>query len=253
MSGKQYHQSSLKRQALREERTKKERQKRLRLVMTIVGVAIGVVALVVALRAFASPSATDIIEITPAARPQVDRNSMGDPNAPVQIVEFSDFQCPYCGQFATTTEPLITETYVSSGKVYFTYRSMGNFISQNIGRGSTESRDSAEAAYCAADQGKFWDYRDILFANVKGEDVGSFTKDRLVAMAEALGLNSGDFRDCLDSGKYRDQVNQDYLDGREAGVTGTPSFLINGKLLVGAQPFSVFQQEIEAALAAGGN
>jgi len=245
--------SKTKKQAQREERLKRERQKRLRLILSIVGGAVLIVLAIVAIRSLAAPSATEIVQVTPKTRPQTERNNVGDPNAPVKIVEFSDFQCPYCKQFADNTEQTIIDTFVSSGKVYFTYRSMGNFVSQNIGKGGTESRASAEAAYCAADQGKFWEYKDSLFVNWLGEDIGSYTTARLAAMAESLGLDVEQFRNCLSDKKYRDQVEQDYQDGIAAGVTGTPSFLINGKLIVGAQPIGTFQQEIEAALQAAGN
>lgn len=194
-------------------------------------------------------------------RPQADMNSMGDPNAPVKIVEFSDFQCPFCSNFYKETEPLLVDQYISTGKVHFTYRSTGNWVSQNINSGLTESEDAAEAAYCAGDQGKYWEMHDFLFENVLGEDVGSFTDRRLAAIAEAAGLDMDQFNDCYPSNKYRDEVVKDGQDALAAGVQGTPSFVLtytdaNGQevteLIEGAQPFSVFQEKIEAALAASG-
>jgi protein-disulfide isomerase len=253
MSQKQERQSASKKQALQQERRKKEQQKRLRLMAIIAGIAILIVVSIVLIRNFTSSSMSEVVQATLKARPQAVANNTGDPNAPVKIVEFSDFQCPYCKQFADQTEQALIDTYVTPGKVYFTYRSMGNFVSRNIGKGGTESRDSAEAAYCAGDQGKFWEYKDTLFANWQGEDVGSFSGKRLNAMAEQLGLDLNKFSDCMSSNKFLDQVNQDFSDGSAAGVTGTPSFLINGKLITGAQPLSVFQKEIEAALQASGN
>ncbi len=253
MGTKQTRQTATKKQALQDERKKKEQQRRLRLVLLIGGGAILIILAVVLLRNLTKPSLTDVVQVTPKVRPQTDANHVGDPNAPVKLVEFSDFQCPYCKQFADTTEQALIDAYVSTGKVFLTYRSMGNFVSQNIGQGGTESRDSAEAAYCAGDQGKFWEYKDTLFGNWLGEDVGSFSNQRLEAMAENLGLDMGKFRECIKSNQFLEQVNQDYADGIAAGVTGTPSFQVNGKLITGAQPFSVFQQEIEAALAATGN
>ncbi len=258
MSPKQVRQSDSKRQAQREERLKRERQKRLRMFLYI---GLGVILLGVGIyainqlagRSNGKVAEGEIITITPKQRSQIQGNSMGDPNAPVKIIEYSDFQCPYCKQFSDTTEQGIIDNFVATGKVYFTFRSMGNFISRNIGLGGTESRDAAEAAYCASDQGKFWEYKDILFANSLGEDEGYFARVRLGKMAEAIGLDLTQFNDCMDSEKYRDRVEQDGIDGQAAGITGTPSFLINGKLVVGAQPYSTFQAEIEAALAASGN
>ena len=104
----------------------------------------------------------------PRSYPNANGNSLGDPNAPIKIEEFSDFQCPYCQNFHDQTEALLVEQYVNTGKVYFTYRSMGNFLSQNIGGGKTESQDAALAAYCAGDQNKFWDMQAYLFANILG-------------------------------------------------------------------------------------
>lgn len=150
-------------------------------------------------------------------------------------------------------EQQIIDNYVATGKVYFVYRSMGNMLSDNINRqaggNNTESRDAAEAAYCAGDQNKFWEYHDILFANQTGEGVGDYTQKRLIAFADTLGLNTADFKSCLTGGKYRDRVLQDEKDGNAAGIRATPSFVINGKVLEGAQPFSAFQVAIEAALA----
>lgn len=202
---------------------------------------------------------TGITVVDPNPRPQTDKNSMGDPNAPVKIVEFSDYQCPFCERFSTDTEPSLIESYISTGKVHFTYRSTGNWVSQNINSGLTESEDAAEAAYCAGDQGKYWEMHDMIFGNVLGEDVGSFTDRRLSAIAEKTGLDMTQYEDCYSSNKYRDEVVKDGQDALAAGVQGTPSFVLTytnasgeevTELIEGAQPFSVFQEKIEAALAA---
>jgi protein-disulfide isomerase len=187
---------------------------------------------------------------------------MGDPDAPVTIIEYSDYQCPFCANFWKNTETQLVEEYVKTGKVYFVFRSMGNFVSTNITRqtGGTnnESELAAQAAYCAGDQGKFWEYHDTLFTNQLGENEGYFVRARLDAYAEATGLDMNTFKDCMDSKKYQDMVNKDGLDGTNAGVNGTPSFVINGKLIEGALPFenpdaeTDFKREIEAALSAAG-
>ena len=254
MSKKQSKETVSKRQMVREQRAKKQRQQRLVTIGIIGVVALAVVALLaipyIRSRLQANQPVGDIVKVTPVARPQADRNSMGDPNAPVKIVEYSDYQCPFCKRFSDETQPQIVDTYVATGKVYFTYRSMGNFVSDNLRTGGVESKEAAEAAYCAADQNKYWEYHDMLFANWKGEEVGSFTANRLMAFGEALGLNMDEFRSCYNGNKYANQVQQDSTDGLAAGIKATPSFLINGKLVEGALPFSDFQQQIEAALTA---
>jgi protein-disulfide isomerase len=183
-------------------------------------------------------------------RPPTQANTVGDPNAPIMIQEYSDFQCPYCRIFSENTEAQLLETYVDTGKVFFVYNSFGEFI-------GPESRASAEAAYCAGDQGKFWEMHDIIFANQTGENVGNYSDRRLKAFAEQLDLNMGEFNSCYNSGKYNDEVDQDFTDGRNYQVQATPSFImtytVNGEtktvMIEGAQPFSEFQTQIEAALA----
>jgi len=199
----------------------------------------------------------EVIPIEPNPRPNAEGTSMGDPNAPIHMVEYSDFQCPYCKRFATDTEPLLVEYFVKTGKLYFTYRTAGNWVSRNINSNKTESQDAGLAAYCAADQDKFWEMHDTIFANnLNVEDQGSFSDKRLTAMAESIGLEMEAYQDCYDSGKYEDQVQQDFDDATAAGISGTPFFVltytVNGasktEIIEGAQPINVFQQTIEAIL-----
>ncbi|RPH57689.1 MAG: DsbA family protein, partial [Chloroflexi bacterium] len=227
-----------KRQEMREKRAKQERTQRL---LIIGGVAIIAIAVALALILPGLQPVGAIAQHPPMNRPQVNFNGMGDPNAPVKIIEYSDFQCPYCGKFTTDTEQQIIDAYIATGKVYFEYRSFGQFIGE-------ESVRAAEAAYCAGDQGKFWEMHDIIFANQTGENVGAYTDKRLNTFARELGLDMNTFDDCFSSGKYRERVLQDGVDAQQAGIRATPSFLVNGKVLEGAQPFSAFQKEIEAAL-----
>jgi protein-disulfide isomerase len=231
-----------KRQELRAKRAQQERTQRILIIAGVVVIAIAIVMLVAlpSIRESLQPEGT-ITEHKPMNRPQVKFNGMGDPNAPVKIIEYSDFQCPYCGQFTLNTEQQLIDAYIVTGKVYFEYHSFGVFIGEESGR-------AAEAAYCAGDQNKFWEMHDIIFANQTGENVGAYTDKRLTAFAKKLGLEMGAFNDCFTSGKYADQVKQDGVEGRQAGVKATPSFTINGKLVEGAQPFSAFQTEIDALL-----
>ncbi|MCC7118618.1 MAG: thioredoxin domain-containing protein [Anaerolineales bacterium] len=217
---------------------------------------------------------TNVVAVSSPERTQTDANHMGDPNAPVQLVEFADYQCPYCERFFKDTEPLLEKTYVETGKVYFTYRSAGNWVSLNMRGGKTESADAAQAAYCAGDQNLYWTMHDMLYENVIGEDAGSFVDRRLIAIAEKTpGLDLAQFTECYNSNKYKSQIEQDYQDAVDAGVNGTPSFMLtytdaSGKqvpfvytdpqgktlqgLIEGAYPFDFFQEKIEAALAAAG-
>lgn len=184
------------------------------------------------------------------ARPNADFNTAGDPNAPITITEYSDFQCPYCRIFFENTEELLMKQYVETGTVHFVYKSVGAFI-------GAESKAAAEAAYCAGDQGKFWEMHDILFTNQTGENVGAFDDRHLEAFADELGLDRGQYDDCRSSGKYSDQAEQDAKDATAAGIQATPSFImtydVNGetqtRVIQGAQGIDVFTQEIEAALA----
>jgi protein-disulfide isomerase len=251
-----------KRQARREQQLRQGRRNRLITIgLIVVGAALVVSAIVVPQIRRANQPIAEVKAIDPGTHPNAKDNSMGDPNAPITIEEFSDFQCPYCEQFHQNTEPLLRQYYIDTGKVHFVYRTMGNFVSDNIARSTggiatTESQDAALAAYCAGDQNKFWEMHAYLFGNVVGEDAGSFTPQRLKLIAAKAGLNMDQFNSCYDSGKFRDRVKQDFADGSAAGVNGTPGFLlkykVNGqeksKLIEGAQPFSTFQQDIEAAL-----
>jgi protein-disulfide isomerase len=203
---------------------------------------------------------TGIQTVVPHEHSAVNGNSMGDPAATVKLVEFSDYQCPYCRNFWKDTESQVVDAYVKTGKVYFTARSAGNWVSGNMGGGGVESQNAAMAAYCAADQNKFWDMYDALFTNVLGEEAGSFTSRRLQAIAQSAGLDVNAFNACYSSNKYLSQVNQDFADAKAARITGTPfftiSYLVGGQpktdIVDGAQPFSQFQQKLDAALAAAG-
>ncbi len=178
---------------------------------------------------------------SPRPHPEAKANTMGDPQASVKIIEYADFQCPFCVRFWQETEPQIISTYVATGKVVYEYRSVGAFI-------GPDSALAAEAAYCAGDQGKFWEYHDVLFSNWTGENVGDFTPFKLSLYAATVGLDQITLDDCVSQGKYIGRVQQDVTDADASGIKATPSFLINGKLLEGAQPFDVFQQAIESAL-----
>lgn len=253
---------SQERKSKRQERRAKIAQQERRNRLIMIGLVIlGAVLLVFAVVWPQLRPIAEVVSVDPGTHPNARDNSMGDPNAPIKVEEFADFQCPFCERFHKETEPLLKQYYVDTGKVQFVYRSMGNFVSDNIARGqgtpaTTESQDAALAAYCAGDQDKFWEMHAYLFGNVLGENAGSFTDKRLAAIAEKAGLNMDQFNSCYNSGKFRDRVQQDAQDGQAANVTGTPGFIItytvNGETktdrIDGAVPFSTFQQKLEAAL-----
>jgi protein-disulfide isomerase len=162
--------------------------------------------------------------------------ALGPENAPVTIIQFSDFQCPFSKRYFDETEQLILSAY--GDQVRYVFR---DFPLTSI---HPQAEKAAEAARCAFDQGKFWEYHDMLFQNQGALDV-----DSLKSYAAALGLDQTAFNLCLNSGKYAEEVEKDIEDARSYGVTGSPTLFINGRKVVGAQPYAVFQNIIEEELA----
>jgi len=161
----------------------------------------------------------------------------GVSDAPITMIEFSDFQCPFCGRFYNQVEPRIRKEYVDAGVVrlgYWHFAFLG-----------PESQWAAEASECAGDQDAFWEYHDYLFEHQNGENKGAFSKENLKQFAADLGLDTAAFNECLDSGKYTDFVQSLTQMARQIGVQSTPTFVINGVPVLGAQPFEAFQQVIE--------
>ena len=173
----------------------------------------------------------------------------GDPNAPITIVEFSDFQCPFCARFHVQTLPLLLEEYIDSGKVNLVYR---DFPIQSI---HPNALAAAVAAECANEQGEYWEYHDTLFEKQSGWSrldsnaaISTFSQ-----YATDVGLEQQQFDSCLSSGKYLEEVQGDLSDGRDYDITGTPGFFIgNAEIgfvkINGAQPFDSFQRIIDAQL-----
>jgi protein-disulfide isomerase len=236
-----------KRELLRERRRREEKRKRGIFIGGIVVIAL-IIAAVLIYSSLQSSQPENITMITPSAVPNPQGLSMGDPNAPIKVSEFADFQCPACMLFATQEETTFVNTYVATGKVYFTYLPF-SFLDDRDTRNPPllESHAAAEAAFCAGDQNKFWEYHDILFANQTGENIGDFTAKRLTAFAQALGLDMSQFNACYTNGKYRQQVIDDYNLGMKDNVSQTPSFLVNGTLVTQVD----LQTTIDAQLAAG--
>jgi len=174
--------------------------------------------------------------------------ALGDEKAPVTIVEFSDFECPYCGQHANQVLPQIIKDYVNTGKVRYVIRDLP------IESIHPQAFKAAVAARCAAEQGKYWEMHDRLFKNQQ-----FFVVTQLTGHADALGLDPARFQLCLDTGKYDAEIRNNIRDAVKAGVRGTPTFFVgradteaSGKksitTLSGAQPFAAFQRTLDQML-----
>ena len=165
---------------------------------------------------------------------------MGDKDAKVTIVEFSDFQCPFCSRFHQDTLPQIISEYINKGKVKLVYRdfplSFHNF-----------AKKASIAAECAGEQGGdkvYFKYHDTLY-----ENQASFSDENFKKWAADMGLKADQFNKCYDSDKYASEVDADFTEGQSYGVSGTPAFFVNGWLITGAQPFSAFKEKIDQELA----
>ena len=236
-----------KRQFIEDRRKKNQRQKTLMLTLMIGGVVvvIGAISLAFISSSRVNLSLNDIIQPEIDLRVRVDRNTLGDPNAPVVIEEYSDFGCSHCADFALGTKKLIEQEYIESGQVYLVFHSVGGLL------GSPATLQAAEGAYCAADQNAFWPFHDLIFANQVTllQNRNADISGTLVQFAELLELNPDQFDTCLAERKYQNLAAQDEVDATQKGITGTPTFIVNGVLLRGNQSFEYFQQVIEEELA----
>lgn len=165
--------------------------------------------------------------------------SVGDPNAPVKVVEFSNFGCSHCRTFALETEEQFVKDYVDTGKVFFTY-SVFQF-------NEDETIKAAEAAYCAGEQNRFFEMQKILFEN--STFAGAFADNSISSYAKQVGLDMTAFNQCLESDSQLDDVRADTENARNLGVTGTPMFDVNGTIVYS----NTLVETVEAALAAAGN
>jgi protein-disulfide isomerase len=181
--------------------------------------------------------------------PSANAPALGSADAPVTIVEFGDYQCTWCMRFHENTKDQLVADYVDTGKVRFLFKDFPiNDLSDRA------SSMAARASYCAADQGKYWQYHDEVYNNWDGENTGWVTKDSLQRFAFNVGLDESQFSECLDSGKYGNIVRDNYNLATTIGLDATPSFIILGsdgsepRLLRGAHPYATFEQEIEKTL-----
>ncbi len=177
----------------------------------------------------------------PAAKVDMQKLSQGyptkgDPKAPITIVEFSDFQCPFCGQWFKNAYSQINENYIKKGTVKLVYRHFPLSF-------HPQANPAANAAECANEQGKFWEMHDRIFTNQE-----QLSPENYKAWAKEFGLDTTKFNSCYDTKKYDSKVTADFAEGSGVGVSGTPSFFVNGTLIVGAQGYDAFKSAIDAAI-----
>lgn len=179
---------------------------------------------------------------------------LGDANAPVTIIEYGDYQCPWCNTFFVETQPLIVKNYIDTGKVKMVFR---NFIVNDRTSGQHESHNSALAAECAKDQNKFWDFHDALSqlefndetaSPQTAENNGNLNRDAFMNIAKTLGMDQSKFASCFDSGQYSSEVQQESDQAMKYGLSATPTFFINGQQVTGALPYVQFQAGIDSLL-----
>jgi len=166
---------------------------------------------------------------------------LGDPSAPITILEWGDYQCTFCFRFHQSSLNIILEEYIDPGKI--------NLVFKDFPLNGPDSILGAEAAYCAGDQGKYWAYHNELYSNWAGERTGWINYDSLNQFAKSVNLELDEFTSCLDEHKYKQKVLELEKFGKEIGIDATPSFLIfNDKKIIkirGNQPIDVFRQAID--------
>lgn len=219
---------SLRKELKDRRRKQRQRQRQLALLSIVGGVVLLVALIMIATLVKSDQPAGNFTVITPYPRYMASGTAMGDPNAPVRIDVFEDFQCPACQYFALTVSKQVANELVASGTVYYVFRQYPFLDDRSVTR---ESDQAANASLCAAEQGRFWDYHDMLFVNWKGENEGNLSDAHLTAFAEALELDMKAFKACFKENRYRAQINADLADGEKMGVNGTPSVFVNGKLI----------------------
>lgn len=216
-----------------------------------IGIAAGVAAaaVVAAAAAAAMQSApdyggADMDAMTGSVSTALASPALGDPDAPITIIEFGDYQCHQCYNWFHNTKPGIEAEYIDTGRASLVFVDMAF-----LGR---DSPRAAEASHCAGDQGMYWEYHDTLYRQQgSGIDDGWAAADRLRLFAGSIGLDADQFDECLDSGKHQDRVKYNRDEALRHGVDGTPTFIIVGpgggeQKIVGAQPYGAFRDAIES-------
>lgn len=205
---------------------KAQREKQKKKAITTIFAVVGVIALALVLLYF-------------IPRRKVNGPSVGDPEAPVKVEQFSNFTCSHCRTFALENEESFIKDYVDSGKVYLTYY---NYQFQE-----DDSSKAAEATYCAGEQNKFWEYKKLIYQNAGF--IGAFADESLRTYANTTGLNTDEFQSCLESDRQVNVIDEGRQYGQMIGVNATPTFAVNGELVYSNE----LRAAVDAALAAAGN
>ena len=224
-----------------------------------IGAAIASIAIIVAFLAFDGISNEAELAIAPtptvqeAGPPKITMNTflangspiLGNPDAPVTLVEFGDYQCHFCNVFFHSTEDDILENYVETGKVRMIFKDY-NII-------GPDSISASHGAHCADDQGLFWEYHDILYSNWTGENNGWASSENLVKFAQEIDLDMDEWSECMKNKPYSQLILASNEDAKNLGITGTPAFFVigpDGKTtrISGAQPYEVFENIFEIEL-----
>lgn len=215
-----------KRQAIREERKRREKRKRLFIVLGLVGASLIILGLVIfpTIQTATAPVG-DFVKVTPTVIPLADGNAVGDPESPIRIEVYEDFKCPACRNYTQNIEPQIIEEFASTGEIYYIIYNYPFLDDQNTVK---DSDRAAYASQCAVEQDRFWDYHNLLYTNFNSQP-NEFSDKRLLAFAESLGLDMEAFTDCLDSAEVKSTIREQTAKGEQMGVTGTPTIFINGK------------------------
>jgi protein-disulfide isomerase len=252
MSKKIKKSSTSKRQAFREERRRKERQRRILTIVAIIGIALVLIGLIMApsIQAALAPVG-DYVQITPQDWPLADGTSIGDPDAPILVEVFEDFKCSACKNYTENIEPLVITNHAAVGDIYYVFYNYP-FLDDNSP--IKDSDRAAIASMCAAEQNRFWDYHRILYANLNFT-ADEFNEKRLTAFAEELDLDMGEFNNCMKTKDVQDEINKDLAKGKEIGITGTPTVLVNGiNIKPGYVPsYEEIKAAIESAVASSGS
>jgi len=222
-----------KRQEIRQRRQRERIRNRILVILLVVlGALLVTFALILPsiqkVNQAASATPVPVVTIVPRViNAPVNGIHIGNPDALVKVDVYEDFRCSACLYYSQNIEPQVITNYVETGKVYYTYHT---FIIIDTNDGSDASRRAANAALCANEQGRFWDYHDTLYANQLSESATFFTDDRLVTMAQNLNLDMTAFNACYQAKKYDNDIKTDLAQGVSLNLTGTPSIMVNGQL-----------------------
>ncbi|MBQ0952728.1 thioredoxin domain-containing protein [Streptomyces sp. ME02-6987-2C] len=193
-----------------------------------------------AVTASAAPAPADEGLLALARRDASDPLAIGRADAPVVLIEYSDFQCPFCGRFARETKPELLRSYVDKGTLRIEWRNFPIF--------GEESEQAALAGWAAGRQNKFWEFHDVAYGKPRERNTGAFDAENLVAMAREAGIADIErFQADMASDEARGAVRADQEEGYTLGVTSTPAFLVNGRPILGAQPTDTFEEAVETA------